>query len=921
MLKATQELNANSELSKTFSSLLEQMSERIPEAMISSTQSLIEFLDCESHLIRNAVIRVFEKLIAYTSSMNMSDASSEEYATLREELFQVLVERFLDVSSYTRAQVIQSWSFFCSERLIEDHERYNMIAHLAVSRLRDKAALVRKFAMRLFCDLLTFNPYHKNLCLSFWEKVGTSLDREIDQADEDALTELQGLLEKSKQAMEFVRFVREAIARATQLLGSRTQSDVIEAIRFLSRASFFCGNDTADGIKVVLTLVCSNEAAIKEAAKEAYIEMFFSPEDTKIPTETYIAKNLIALTQHATLGQMISLEELLKQLYKMHDKKVDDLSQKLRDMFTLGVKSELTYGSIIVLSMMASIYPVLVVGWLPSILQHGLGKEAVKDPQLAKWSCVAIQKLALYLDGHPAPALPVPLDDTFFKFFTDLLELRGPCQPDQDQATPIEGKAWYPAAEQAIAVIYALSKNPEAIMERILGVYALNSLGSRYFKKPTLEHFKTEGLFSDGSSGLSRLSRLSKLERLVFLAGQVATRQIAFIERVAWNKRVRRAEEQLERKSTGGQTDSHNPCGDQVESSVYEQQMIEDLDRIKMNDEVDMKDEQEDYERAALERSIVQPSSLIGALYPIIRALCQSEEVRQSFPFLHGMAIDAFSRLTLSCPEQCATNIGSLSECLSNRKTKAETRRNIVVAFCDFATRFPNEFETQASVLFDCLSEDEDPLVKRNALLVLSHLIFTLRIKPRGRLGDLAMCLVSKDPYVSNLSQLFFRHLAKNKKEEYIKCLPEMLNSLLFEKKVPIQVLEDIVPFLFSFIETQAESVFMVEKLCSHFQTSMIDQNQVLKSLAYLVTCLSHSDATILRLIQLFKYYKHAIYEDQVKGYFLSVCAKARRLHASSLANQLEEMILTGEAMETDPGSSTRQRSTLLKKVRKKSSK
>jgi condensin complex subunit 1 len=56
---------------------------------------------------------------------------------------------------------------------------------------------------------------------------------------------------------------------------------------------------------------------------------------------------------------------------------------------------------------------------------------------------------------------------------------------------------------------------------------------------------------------------------------------------------------------------------------------------------------------------------------------------------------------------------------------------------------------------------DRDASVRKNALMVLSHLILNDMMKVKGHIARLALCLEDEQPRIAALAQLFFHELAK----------------------------------------------------------------------------------------------------------------------------------------------------------------
>ena len=57
--------------------------------------------------------------------------------------------------------------------------------------------------------------------------------------------------------------------------------------------------------------------------------------------------------------------------------------------------------------------------------------------------------------------------------------------------------------------------------------------------------------------------------------------------------------------------------------------------------------------------------------------------------------------------------------------------------------------------------KDDSIKVRKNTLLVLTHLILNDMIKVKGQISELATCVIDDDPQIAGLAKLFFHELAK----------------------------------------------------------------------------------------------------------------------------------------------------------------
>lgn len=86
-------------------------------------------------------------------------------------------------------------------------------------------------------------------------------------------------------------------------------------------------------------------------------------------------------------------------------------------------------------------------------------------------------------------------------------------------------------------------------------------------------------------------------------------------------------------------------------------------------------------------------------------------------------------------------------------------RANIVIALGDVAVSFSSIIDENSAELYKGLS-DKSLVVKKNTLMVLTHLILNGMIKVKGQLGEMAKCLEDEEERIADLAKLFFSELA-----------------------------------------------------------------------------------------------------------------------------------------------------------------
>lgn len=79
---------------------------------------------------------------------------------------------------------------------------------------------------------------------------------------------------------------------------------------------------------------------------------------------------------------------------------------------------------------------------------------------------------------------------------------------------------------------------------------------------------------------------------------------------------------------------------------------------------------------------------------------------------------------------------------------------------------FSNIIDENSNELYKGLS-DKNFVVKKNTLMVLTHLILNGMIKVKGQLGEMAKCLEDPEPRISDLAKLFFNELSTKENAIY----------------------------------------------------------------------------------------------------------------------------------------------------------
>ena len=231
-----------------------------------------------------------------------------------------------------------------------------------------------------------------------------------------------------------------------------------------------------------------------------------------------------------------------------------------------------------------------------------------------------------------------------------------------------------------------------------------------------------------------------------------------------------------------------------------------------------------------LGEKLLQPSALLGSFVPLVVAVATNRDGAFGAPLRAAATLTLCQFMCVSAP-LCDAQLPLLFTLLQ-REPEREIRANIVVALGDVAVRHPNLLEPWTSHVYAQL-RDADLRVRKNTLLVLTHLILNDMVKVKGQVAEMALCLVDDEPRVAALARLFFTEFAKKGSAPVYNLLPDIMSSLSANRAVTPEAFREVMAFLIGFISKDKQTEAMTEKLCLRFSTS--DEVQHHRDVAFCV--------------------------------------------------------------------------------------
>ena len=160
------------------------------------------YLTHQSYPMRQALVEVIGSIITELSNTSTDNDNSKTAQKQISGLFDLLLERTLDISSYVRTKLLQVLAKMCDLKPKFPKQRL-AITGAAIAALADKGATVRKTAAALLVKLLETHPYRTHggmLQLDVWQaeyqdvckelekvegKIGNAVEKPEGEEDED----------------------------------------------------------------------------------------------------------------------------------------------------------------------------------------------------------------------------------------------------------------------------------------------------------------------------------------------------------------------------------------------------------------------------------------------------------------------------------------------------------------------------------------------------------------------------------------------------------------------------------------------------------------------------------------------------------------------------------------------------------------
>ncbi|ONH67307.1 Condensin complex subunit 1 [Cyberlindnera fabianii] len=778
---------------KQISLFIVKVSELVPRVLLKQMTLVSQLLNNSSYTLRCAVVEACGNIILEISN---DEDELDRHQNQIGKLLDLLVERFLDQNPYVRTKAVQSLLKLCeADAKFTKHRQTFM--DLAVRSLEDKSSLVRRNAVKLMSRLVLTHPFGAlhgtQLTLSVWEKrledaeteleklepsdttqavIERNLERETDEEEEgmtsriekesdtNAIFKVKLTIQYYKDAIHFIEQVHQGIEIAAQLLYSRNRNEVIETMDFFVLADAYSIENVRTGIRRMLHLVwmkSNNDEGTNVATHlvECYKNLFLlAPDDSsELEAAAMIAKNLISLTYNATIPELASLEKLLGLMYEsslINDMVIKVLWQ-IYSFQNQSFSKKQRRGSIIVLGMLSLVDHEVAMKGIDSLLNIGLGAHGKEDLLLAKYSCIALNRVVP--QDKKMSNFKIPREEDAIKKLASLLVEYN------------EDSEYYSVAEPAINTIFNISSQPEETATMIIKE-------------------KTRLTFGNLAENQSQVVSLSQL---LFIVGHVAIKVIVHLEALEAQFKKKKIEAEITKAK-------------QKDENANELEMIGGTSEDDFADAITFIKEKE---------LLYGEHSLLAKFGPLVREICLNN-LKYDNKILQRSAVLCLEKLMCVSSKYCEDNLALLIT-IMEKSDDPVIRSNAVLGLGDMAVCFNNLVDENTDFLYRRL-HDEDLMVKRTCLMTITFLILAGQVKVKGQLSQMAKCLEDPDQGISDMCKLFFTELASKDNAVYNGFI-DIFSGLSSDETLEKDAMKRIVKFLLSFIEKERHQKQLSEKM------------------------------------------------------------------------------------------------------------
>ncbi len=816
---------------KAVALFISNLSRLCPKEALRNLPSFISQLDSESYVLRMAMIDALGNLIQH---LGQQDIRTDQNKAQLKSFLTVLEERLLDVNAFVRAKVISIFSDSLKSGALPINQRSRLLSS-GIKRIADKSSNVRRKAIQIMGDFLRTHPFcveGGELSLAYFKERLCEIDGLISNAT--LKEEPADVMDAGTPASEFElptqrnnnsgRVTIDPAQVSTLLLQKRYYTD---AVQFASQ------------LESVIPILCQLLGSTTKTEVVDVIDFFVEAYLYRLDGAEAGIRRMMHLIWERDLshedGTKQSIKEYLFDAYRRVYLETDErlsgrekcaqIAQNLTGLVGKATSAELA-------SLQRLLSGLLEHNWISDGVVNALlsmlpdQSSVVTLSLLAKGKrTVLTPKVDLLLKAGFGPNTS-PLAAQYTLLALRYLSPSGRLSPDSPIFTKIVdfirvaciGSEWLEPVSESIRTIYALCTSPSVICQSLI-----------------------QDLFSELFCSMDDQVDVNLLIRLLHIVGHVALCESSHLDAI-------------ERHWKASQVIKMGPSELEQIGASAEDDFSELIAYVRDNE------------------LLKGENSLLTTFGPIL-AHISSNPADFPEPGLQRVASLSFAKFMTISPSFCQEHL-ALFLTMLERSPDSVVRSNFVIAFGDIVHTFARLIDENISYLFARLM-DSDTLVRKNTLLVLTHLTLTGLIKVKGQIGDIARSLLDDDESIVNLTRLFFHELASKDPLLIYNHLPDILSSLA-SSPISETDFQTIMRFLMDFIKKERQIESLLDKLCQRFR--LCPTVRQARDVAFCLSMVQYnSEKSFRRIVDAFPLYQDKLADLQTYRFFVEILHKARK--------------------------------------------
>jgi condensin complex subunit 1 len=277
---------------------------------------------------------------------------------------------------------------------------------------------------------------------------------------------------------------------------------------------------------------------------------------------------------------------------------------------------------------------------------------------------------------------------------------------------------------------------------------------------------------------------------------------------------------------------------------------------------------------------------LLSHFTPIVLKLVHKiDEVKTEI--LQKTLVISLAKFMCINPKICEDNLESLLK-IAAKHENFSIRSNAVVGLGDLVMRHPNILERYSSSLFDLLA-DPVLIVRKKALLIISHLVLNDMLKMKGLMANILKCFLDKD--LRGVVTVFIEELNQKSPNDIFNMIPDSLSNLL-KMKLSLNEFKSIADMIFSYINKERQGEGLFDRISTKFKDS--NKEECLQ-LGYCLTRLPVNEKALRKLMDNVSWWQSKILEDNTLQSFFSEiaikCKKTWRTENKTIIDEFEAAV------------------------------